>query len=55
MIINSYNSIFPPDIRQSPETGLIQQILPIQSGNILDIGCGCGKQSIVLATNNNKV
>lgn len=55
MVINSYNKNFPPDIRQSPETGLIQQILPIQSGTILDIGCGCGKQSIVLATNNNKV
>lgn len=55
MIINSYNTNFPPDIRQSPETGLIQQILPIQSGYILDIGCGCGKQSIVLANNNNKV
>ena len=55
MIINSYNTDFPPDIRQSPETGLIQKITPIQSGHILDIGCGCGKQSIVLATNNNKV
>ena len=55
MIINSYNTNYPPDIRQSPETGLIQQILPIQSGNILDIGCGCGKQYIVLAVNNNKV
>lgn len=55
MIINSYNTDFPPDIRQSPETGLIQKITPIQSGHILDLGCGCGKQSIVLATNNNKV
>lgn len=55
MIINSYNTDFPPDIRQSPETGLIQKIIPIQSGHILDIGCGCGKQSILLSANNNKV
>lgn len=55
MIINSYNVDFPPDIRQSPETGLIQKIIPIQSGSILDIGCGCGVQSIALANNNNKV
>lgn len=55
MVINSYNTQHPLDYRQSPEFGIIQQINRIGNENILDIGCGTGKQCQVLSANAKKV
>lgn len=55
MIINSYIEQYPEDYRQSPETGIIQQIQRIGSERILDIGCGSGKQCYVLSNNAREV
>ena len=50
MIINSYNTQCPDDYKQSPETGLLQQIIPKEQARILDIGSGTGKQCLALSS-----
>lgn len=50
IIIPSYDANNPEWHRQSPETGLLDQVVIRDGYKILDIGCGCGNQCYEMST-----
>lgn len=50
MVIHSYLENDPEYHRQSPEIGLLDIIETKETYKVLDIGCGCGKQSYALSS-----
>jgi len=49
MVINTYKTDDPEFHRQSPEIGLLEVVETTGEENVLDIGCGCGKQCFSLS------
>ncbi len=53
--IFSYKIDEPDYYKQSPETGLIEELVINSKYSVLDIGCGCGKQCLTLSEKCKKV
>lgn len=55
MVINSYDTTNPENVRQTPEIGLLETLEISGGEKVIDIGCGIGNQSYILSKTSSEV